>query len=37
MKTSQSHEIKPSRINQPSPKSRKYLYAKYMAYTVYET
>ena len=34
MKTSQNREIKPSRICRPSPKSRKYLYAKYMAYTV---
>ena len=27
--------IKPSQISPPSPKSRKYLYAKYMAYTVF--
>ena len=30
-----NREIKPSRIPQPSPNSRKYLYAKYIAYTVY--
>ena len=35
MKTSQNRQIKPSRICRPSPKSRKYLYAKYMAYTQY--
>ena len=34
MKASQNRKIKPSQINQPSPKSQKYLYTKYMAYTV---
>ena len=29
-----NHEIKPSRIPQPSPKSQKYLYVKYMVHTV---
>ena len=31
MKTPQNREIKPSPISPPSPKSRKYLYAKYIA------
>ena len=34
MKTSENRKIKPSQISPPIPKSRKYLYAKYMAYTV---
>ena len=34
MKTSENHEIKPSLISAPSPKPRKYMYAKIMAYTV---
>ena len=34
MKTSQNRESKPSRISAPSPKPRKYLYEKIMAYTV---
>ena len=34
MKTSENRESKPSRISEPSPKPRKYLYAKIMAYTV---
>ena len=33
-KTSENGEINPSQISAPSPKSRKYLYAKMMAYTV---
>ena len=35
MKTSENREIKPSRISTPSPKPRKYLYVKIMAYTVF--
>ena len=34
MKTSQNRKIKPLRIPQPSPKSQKYMYAKYLSYTV---
>ena len=34
MKTSQKTWIKPSQISPPSPKSQKYLYANYMAYTL---
>ena len=37
MKTSEYREIKPSRICAPSPKPRKYLYAKIMLYTVYQS
>ena len=34
LKTSQILKLKPSLICPPSPKSRKYLYVKYMVYTV---
>ena len=34
MKTSEIREIKPSRISEPSPKPRKYMYVKILAYTV---
>ena len=34
MKTYKTRKIKPTRIPQPSLKSRKYLFAKHMAYTV---
>ena len=34
-KTSQNHKIKSSQIPQPSPKSQKYLYVKYMVYVQY--
>ena len=33
-KHQKNHESKPWRISVPSPKSRKYLYAKIVAYTV---
>ena len=36
METAQKSQIKPSRISPPCPKSRKHLYAEYMAYTVYQ-